>query len=86
MNKYGRIKGVPNVKKCYYMVDAGKRMQDVLNTKDVNLTELSRKTGISRNTVWNFVYNGIDISSARLAKICAYCGVSTDYILGLKEA
>lgn len=86
MNKYGRIKGVPNGRKVYYLVSSGKRFLDVINAKNINLTDLSRATKISRATVWNFIYNGMDISSARLAKICAYCGVSTDYILGLREA
>lgn len=73
-------------KNYVYIPDCGKRMQDVLNDKHINLTDVERVTGISRSTIYSFVYKGTDISASRLTKICAYCGVSTDYILGLKEA
>lgn len=71
--------------KVYRTPDCGKRMQDILNAKNIDITEMSRKTGVSRTAIYNFVYNGIDTSSMRLAKICAYCGVSIDYIMGLKK-
>ena len=72
-------------KNQYYIPDCGKRMQNVLNEKRINLTAMEKVTGISRSTIYSFVYNGTDISTARLAKICAYCGVSMDYVMGLKK-
>lgn len=72
-------------KNYYYIPDYGKRMQNVFNDKKINLTDMERVTGISRSTIYSFVYNGTDISTSRLAKICAYCGTSADYILGLKK-
>lgn len=66
-----------------YIPESGKRMQDVINEKNINLTQMSKVTGISRSTIYSFVYNGTDISSLKLAKLCDYCNVSTDYILGL---
>ena len=87
-NKTRSMTYIPNrgkVKNYYYIPDCGERMRDVLNTKNINLTDMERATGISRSTIYSFVYKGTDISTSRLAKMCAYCGVSTDYILGLKK-
>ena len=72
-------------KKIYYTPDCGSRMLDVINKKNLNITNMSKCTGISRTTIYAFLYNGTDTTSARLAKMCRYCGVSADYILGLKE-
>ena len=69
----------------YKTFDCGKRMQDVLNSKNIDITDMAKRTGLSRSTIYYFVYNGTDISSTRLAKICAYCGVSMDYVMGLKK-
>lgn len=71
-------------KQPMYIIGSGERLMDIILEKDITLTELSRSTGISRSTIYSFVYDNIDISSARLAKLCAVVGVSTDYILGLK--
>lgn len=72
-------------KKFAYTFDAGKRLVQVLNEKDVDRKKMCREIGISRNTLYNFLYDGTDISSARLAVICKYVGVSMDYIMGLKK-
>lgn len=45
---------------------------------------MSRVTGVSRTAIYNFLYDGMDISSMRLAKICGYLGLSMDYVMGLK--
>lgn len=70
-------------KEPMYIMGSGDRLMDEILKQDISLTELSRRTGISRSTIYAFVYNNIDISSARLAKLCSAVGVSTDYILGL---
>lgn len=66
-----------------YIMGSGERFMEEILKKDISLSHLSRCTGISRSTIYAFVYDNIDISSARLAKLCAVVGVSTDYILGL---
>lgn len=85
MNKTGRIKGVKQIKQVYYIPDIGKRLLEVLYEKGITITDMSRGTGIARTTIYEFLYNGRDTTCMRLAKMCRYCGVSTDYILGLKE-
>ena len=41
---------------------------------DIPLQTISDKTGISRSTIYAFLYNGTDLSSMRLAKICSLLG------------
>lgn len=69
-----------------YIPAAGKRMLDAINEKDLTYVALSKVTGITHGCIWNFIYNGRDMSSARLARLCRAVGVSMDYIMGLKEA
>ena len=69
-----------------YIMGSGDRLMDVILKKDISITAISNATGIARGTIYAFVYENVDISSARLAKICAYVGVSTDYILGIRGA
>lgn len=80
-----RIRDYKSMKHRYLIPNVGKRVQDILNDKDINITDMAARTGVSRTAIYNFVYSGMDISSARLAKICAYCGVSMDYVMGLKK-
>lgn len=66
-----------------YIMGSGDRLMDEILKKDISLTSISNNTGVARSTIYAFVYENRDISSAKLAKICAYVGVSTDYVLGL---
>lgn len=68
----------------FHLPDAGRRMRDVIIEKNIDITQVARQTGMSRNTIYYFLYNGTDISSARLMKLCTVVGVSSDYILGLR--
>lgn len=70
----------------HYVPNMAERLQKIIFEKDVNLAEMSRKTKISRSTIWEFVYNGRNLGVYQLAAVCKYLGVSSDYILGLKEA
>ena len=67
----------------HYIPDCGKRMRDVLNEKNISITEMSRATGMSRTTIYQFVLEGRNTNVRCLAKMCAYAGVSADYIMGL---
>lgn len=48
---------------------------------DIPLQTISDKTGMSRSTIYAFLYNGTDLSSMRLAKICSLLGLSMDYVM-----
>lgn len=68
---------------CVY--DAGQRVRDEINEQNVTVTDLATRAQIGRTTVYDFLYNGIDISSFRLARICGVLGISMDYVMGLSK-
>ena len=72
-------------KKAYCIMSAGERAIESSWELDIPLQTISDKTGISRSTIYAFLYNGTDISSMRLAKICSLLGLSMDYVMGLKQ-
>ena len=72
-------------KKAYCIMSAGERVMERIWELDMPLQTLSDRTGVSRSTLYAFLYNGTDLSSMRLAKLCKYLGVSMDYVMGLKQ-
>lgn len=72
-------------KRVYNICSSGKRMMEVIYEKDISIRQLSEHTGIEETTIYKFLQDGRDISSMRLAKLCAYLGVSMDYIMGLSK-
>ena len=74
-----------HVRHTFYAANQGERLRDVFLRTNITFAELSRRTGIKPTTIKSFMYYGNDISSVRLAKICAELGVSMDYVMGLKE-
>lgn len=64
---------------------SGRRFLEAADKKNITLSVLSERTGISRSTIWNFICNSGDISSNRLASLCDVVGVSMDYVMGLKR-
>ncbi len=72
----GRTSGIPN---------AGKRFRDEFLKKDVSVKQMHEDLGISLHCIRHFMYADGNISSASLAKMCKYLGISMDYIMGLKE-
>lgn len=71
-----RTAGIPN---------AGKRFRDEMLKKDISTKQIHEDLGISFHCIRHFIYADSNISSANLAKMCEYIGVSADYIMGLKE-
>ena len=72
-------------KKAYCVMSAGERVMERIWELDMPLQTLSDSTGVSRSTLYAFLYNGTDLSSMRLAKVCGVLGLSMDYVMGLKE-
>lgn len=72
-------------KRAYNNISSGEKVMERIWELDIPLQEVSRRTGIGRTTLYSFLYNGTDISSMRLAKICGALGISMDYVMGLKE-
>ena len=71
-------------KKAYCIMSAGERVMERIWEIDMPLQTISDRTGVSRSTLYSFLYNGTDLSSMRLAKICGVLGLSMDYVMGLK--
>lgn len=78
-------RGHTRCKEIIYIPDAGRRMLDAINEKNMSYKALTKVSGVSRSCIWNFIYNGGNITSARLARLCRAVGVSMDYVMGLKE-
>ena len=72
-------------KKAYCIMSAGERVMERIWELDMPLQTLSDRTGVSRSTLYAFLYNGTDLSSMRLAKVCGVLGLSMDYVMGLKQ-
>ena len=72
-------------KKAYCIMSAGERVMERIWELDMPLQTLSDRTGVSRSTLYAFLYNGTDLSSMRLAKVCVVLGLSMDYVMGLKQ-
>lgn len=61
------------------------RLYDTVLKSGLEITEISRKTGISRSSVYAYVINGYAPNITALAKLCKVLGVSADYLLFGKE-
>ena len=81
----GKKPGVYQPHKVYYMINAGERLREAMFAKGMTVTALAKESGVNYATLYLFMYNGTDISSARLSRACYALGVSADYILGLTE-
>lgn len=80
-----RVEHEKTQRKTYSIMSAGERVMERIWELDIPLQTISDKTGISRSTIYAFLYNGTDLSSMRLAKICSLLGLSMDYVMGLKQ-
>lgn len=61
------------------------RLYDTWLKSGLEITELSRKSGVSRTSVYCYIYNGIAPNISALAKLCKVLNVSADYLLFGKE-
>lgn len=84
-HRYIRVEHEKAQRKTYSIMSAGERVMERIWELDIPLQTISDKIGISRSTIYAFLYNGTDLSSMRLAKICSLLGLSMDYVMGLKE-
>ena len=76
-----RVEHEKTQRKTYSIMSAGERVMERIWELDIPLQTISDKTGISRSTIYAFLYNGTDLSSMRLAKICSFLGLSMDYVM-----
>ncbi len=62
----------------------GRRLLKSIEASGMNLTDVSKRTGISRSVIWNFCHNDTDMSSNRLFAICTVVNCSMDYVMGVR--
>ena len=67
-----RVEHEKTQRKTYSIMSAGERVMERIWELDIPLQTISDKTGISRSTIYAFLYNGTDLSSMRLAKLTDY--------------
>lgn len=64
------------------MMNLNKILEQLLKTHDLNVSQLSRKTGISAKTLHNWINGQEPRSFNQVHKVANYFGVSIDYICG----
>ena len=63
----------------------GKRLRRLIKDRGIKQNWLSARAGIATNTLQSILDDKCAPSAQSLAKISAALGVSTDWILGLKD-
>lgn len=63
----------------------GRRLAEEINKRNISYADVITRSGVSRSTLWEYIYNNRDMSSMRLAKVCGAVGCSMDYVMGLKR-
>lgn len=56
----------------------------VLHSK-LSVTEIAKRSGVSRNTIYEYMWGKITPNITVLMKLCKTLNVSADYLLGLKK-
>lgn len=62
-----------------------KRLKEAIDKKGINQSELAKRLGIRRETIWKYLTGKIEPSCAILRGLCFELGVSADYLLGLVD-
>ena len=61
------------------------RLHEVFIKSNLEVTEISKRTGMSRSSVYGYLYYRITPNIVNMAKLCKVLGVSADYLLFGKE-
>ena len=57
------------------------RLYDVYMKSGLEVTEISKRTGIARSSVYGYLYYGITPNITALFKLCIIFNTSADYLL-----
>lgn len=61
------------------------RIRDTVLESDVDITVAAKRMGISRSTLYGYMYYEITPSALNLIKIASWFDVSTDWLLGISN-
>ena len=59
------------------------RVEESIRNSGLTKKEIAKKMGVNRATL--YPSSGMNLSTDNIAKFCKIVGVSSDYLLGLKE-
>ena len=69
----------------YHPIDGfSERLNKALYECGMDLTEVSKKSGVTRSLIWAYRFQGVIPNSYRLARLAVTLNVSTDWLLGIK--
>ena len=72
--------------KQYPPVGFSERLYNAWVNSGLDLTELSRRSGVARSSLYYYMYDGVSPNISVFARICKVLKVSSDFILFGKEA
>ena len=61
------------------------RLNEAIWASDMDVSEICRRTGISRSCMWSYRYTATMPPSGNLAKIAVVLDVSADWLLGIER-
>lgn len=62
-----------------------KALEELLKERSISRYRLAKETGISQNTIGDWIKGTANPGAASLSKVANYLGVTTDYLLGYEE-
>lgn len=57
------------------------RLYDVFIKSGITITDIAKRTGVSRSLIYGYLYDDVVPSVTILVKLCAIFNVSSDYLL-----
>ena len=61
------------------------RLKQAVADSNLSMTDISRKSGLSRSRLWSYLIDDVSPSVYSLARLSKTLDVSSDWLLGLKE-
>lgn len=72
--------------KNIYQVDGLRdRLEEAIFASGMDLTEISKRSGISRTLIWSYRFDGKQPSCYSLVRLAKTLNVSTDWLLGMEK-
>lgn len=87
LRTYEELTNTEGCKNAEFMMECatakGRRLLKSIERSGMNMTEVSKRSGVARSVIWNFCHNDSDMSSDRLFSVCDTVKCSMDYVMGL---
>lgn len=73
------------MKRIYQVDGLRDRLEDAIFSSGMDISEISRKSGVSRNLLWAYRFDNKQPSCYSLMRLAKTLNVSTDWLLGLEK-